>query len=91
LYPEGEDSYPRRGGDGQLSVETASWHREELSLAFSENDGKRWSEPVVILRIKGGGPSYPYIFEQKPGELWITTRFHDQLIMSVRESDIVGP
>jgi hypothetical protein len=90
LYPRGNDSYPRRGGDGQLSVEKASWHREELSLAFSEDDGKRWSEPVVILRIKGGGPSYPYIFEHKPGELWVTTQFHDQLIMSVRESDFVG-
>ena len=90
LYPEGEDRYPRRGGDGHLSAEKASWHREELSLAFSEDDGKTWSEPVVILRIKGGGPSYPYIFEHEPGELWITTRFGDKLVMSVSESDFVG-
>ena len=68
----------------------AIWHREELSLAFSEDDGRTWAEPAVILRIKGGGPSYPYIFERAPGKLWIASRFRDRLAMSLREADFTG-
>ena len=90
LYPKGRKRYPRRGGDGQLSAEPASWHRDELSLAFSEDDGKTWSDPAVVVCIKGGGPSYPHLFEPEPGTLWITTEFSDQLAMSVRESDFVA-
>lgn len=52
------------------------WHREELSIAFSEDDGKIWKRPVVIARQKEGGQlSYPYIFEHRPGELWVTAGF----------------
>ena len=49
----------------------ASWQREELSLAFSEDDAKTWTKPVVIARQPGGGLSYPFVFERRPGELWI--------------------
>lgn len=52
-----------------------SWYREELSLAFSEDDGKTWTKPIVIAREKGGQLAYPYIFEQRPGELWVFTRY----------------
>jgi sialidase-1 len=56
--------------------------REELFLAFSDDDGKTWSPPVVVAarhddpsgkesRIRN--VSYPYLHERKPGELWITT------------------
>jgi len=90
LYPAGRKRYPRRGGDCQLSAEKASWHREELSLAFSEDEGQTWSEPAVVLRVKGGGPSYPHVFEPEPGELWIASRFGDKVLMSLREADFVG-
>ncbi|MGC9319973.1 MAG: sialidase family protein, partial [Armatimonadota bacterium] len=77
LYPEGlseeeRAEYPRRGG-GRLSETNASWQRDELSIAFSEDDGRTWTEPVVVARKQGGNLSYPYIFERRPGELWITT------------------
>lgn len=56
--------------------------REELSLAFSDDDGRTWSERVVVAarydRPTGKEAtirrvSYPYLFERRPGELWITT------------------
>jgi len=52
----------------------ASWHREELTLAFSE-DGFSWSQPVVIARQTGGQLSYPYVFEPEPGVLWVIAGF----------------
>ncbi|OGV81817.1 MAG: hypothetical protein A3K19_26495 [Lentisphaerae bacterium RIFOXYB12_FULL_65_16] len=53
----------------------ASWFREELSLAFSTDDGRTWTEPLVIARQKGGQLSYPYLFERRPGELWALAGF----------------
>jgi sialidase-1 len=54
----------------------ASWFREELSLAFSEDDGKTWTKPMVIAREeKDGQLSYPYLFERRPGELWLAAGF----------------
>lgn len=49
--------------------------RAELSLAFSEDDGATWSDPVIVAaNYEGGGRvSYPYLHERRPGELWITT------------------
>ncbi len=49
--------------------------REELSLAFSSDDCATWSPPRVIAASygPGGRVSYPYLYERKPGELWITT------------------
>ncbi|MDI6849724.1 MAG: exo-alpha-sialidase, partial [Candidatus Saccharicenans sp.] len=52
----------------------ASWHREELSIAFSD-DGFDWSEPVVVAKQPGGQLSYPYIFEPEPGVLWVVAGF----------------
>src|SRR5690606_13340853 len=37
LYPSGKDYYPLRGGDRQWSEVRSSNHREELSIAFSED------------------------------------------------------
>ncbi|MBC8234493.1 exo-alpha-sialidase [bacterium] len=89
LYPQGKSDYPRRGGDCNLSQDKASWQREELSIAFSEDDGKTWTEPAVFACDKGG-LSYPYIFERREGELWITTWFQGKLRVSLREADFVG-
>lgn len=56
--------------------------REELSIAFSEDDARTWSQPIVVAARYDlpSGPeatirrvSYPYLYERKPGELWITT------------------
>lgn len=90
FYPEGVTDYPLRGGDCNLASVETSWHREEVSLAFSSDDGTTWSEPTVILRIEGGGPSYPHLFEPAPGELWAVTQFRDQVAMRLKESDFVG-
>ena len=86
LYPEGADTFPRRSG--QLSEALASWHREELSIAFSEDEGKTWTQPIVIAREKDTWISYPYVFEREPGLLWIFTGQGD-LLVSVREGDLV--
>jgi lysophospholipase L1-like esterase len=49
--------------------------REELSLAFSSDECATWSPPQVVAANYGAGGrvSYPYVYERKPGELWITT------------------
>ena len=90
LYPVGEDNYQRRGGDGLVSEVPASWHREELSIAFSDSEGETWSKPVVIARKPGARLSYPYVFEYQPGELWITTTQGGVRIM-LREKEFVIP
>ncbi|GMW02553.1 MAG: hypothetical protein AMXMBFR84_36890 [Candidatus Hydrogenedentota bacterium] len=52
-----------------------SWFREELCIAFSDDDGETWSKPVVIARQPKGQLSYPYFLERAPGELWVFTRY----------------
>lgn len=54
---------------------TSAGSREELSLAFSGDDGATWTKPVVVAASYGprNRVSYPYLFEPRPGELWITT------------------
>lgn len=53
----------------------SSWHREELSIAFSEDDGKTWTNPIVLAKQPGGQLSYPYLFERRPGEIWVIAGF----------------
>lgn len=69
LNPEGRE-YPKKNWPDGTEF-PSSWHREELSIAFSEDDGRSWTKPVVIGRIPGGQLSYPYVFERRPGQLWI--------------------
>jgi sialidase-1 len=90
LYPEGKQTATRVGGPGSRTAETpGSWHREELSLAFSADDDKTWTKPVVIARVPGGGLSYPFLFERKPGELWVITRFDSKVCLKLNEADFV--
>jgi len=91
LFPEGKKEYPVRGGDGNLAEVPASWQREELSIMFSDNDGKTWSKPTVIAKVTKNDLqlSYPSIFEAKPGELWITTRFQGDLKIKLFEKDFL--
>ena len=80
-----------RDGQIEYGARTKNFQRAELSLAYSDDDGKSWTAPVVIARRSGGGLSYPYLFETNPGELWVFTRFSFQVKLRVRESDFVQP
>lgn len=89
-FPEGETSFKLTGGDGLWSEVPVSNHRGELSLAFSSDEGKTWSPPVVIARQPGKWLSYPYLFEPEPGTLWITT-MQGGLRVTLQEADFAGP
>lgn len=54
-FPKGESSYPMVGGDRIWSAVPVSNFRGELSMAISEDDGKSWSEPVVIASTATDG------------------------------------
>ena len=68
LHPEGttDDSLRR---SGVFTQRKASWFRAELSLAFSNDEGTTWTDPVVIARHAKpvGWVAYPYIYEREPG------------------------
>lgn len=88
-FPEGQTSYPLRGGDMEWSDVPVSNHRGELSLAFSEDDGKTWTKPVVVAREAGKSLAYPYLFEPSPGVLWLTT-MQGGVRVQFREGDLLG-
>jgi lysophospholipase L1-like esterase len=77
---------------------TRHGRREELSLAFSANDGLTWTVPHVIARnpVPVGAResahwlAYPYIFEPSPGQLWITT-MQGGLRVALDENDFLTP
>ncbi len=72
--------------------------REELSLAFSDNDGVTWTIPQVIAanpvpagaRESAHWISYPYVFEVAPGRLWIST-MQGALRAELAERDFLAP
>jgi len=86
-----------KSGGASTAETPASWHREELSMAFSSDDGKTWSKPTVVAHQDGGQFAYPYLMERAPGELWVFTRYtYDAaskpapyLAFSVKESDFI--
>ena len=71
--------------------------REQLSVAFSEDDGKTWSDPVVVAQNRtpeGEKPqyyrvSYPSVFEYEPGVVWITASQGGARLI-LREQDFTG-
>lgn len=87
-FPEGKNEFPLSGGDSQWSEIPVSNHRLELSIMFSDDDGKTWTKPAVFARVKKGWIAYPYLFESRPGELWITT-MQGGLRVKIREKDFV--
>ncbi|GMV95522.1 MAG: hypothetical protein AMXMBFR82_53000 [Candidatus Hydrogenedentota bacterium] len=90
--PEGLDATPEdlmRGGDNQWSDERVSNHRGELSVAFSEDDGATWTEPVVIARRPGASLAYSYVFEAQPGTIWMTTMQGDVRV-AFEEEELLG-
>lgn len=101
-YHEGTNDYPKYGGDFQGTGTVTSNNRQELSIAFSDDDGKSWGEPVVIATVMpdkaGVYPkkypeleiSYPYAFERRPGEIWLTAWRGVGLRVRLNEKDFVG-
>jgi hypothetical protein len=91
LNLQGQTGHATWGGDSNYSERPSSSQRQELSIAFSEDDGKTWSSPVVIARVSPA-VCYPNIFERRPGELWITTGWRPRpaLCFSLQERDFVG-
>ena len=82
------ESFERWAGD--FSEVPASLHREELSIAFSEDDGVTWGVPTVIARQADAWLSYPYLFESRPGHLWVFARqAQPVLALSLDELDFV--
>jgi lysophospholipase L1-like esterase len=77
---------------------TRQGRREELSLAFSTNDGLTWSVPQVIARnpVPAGAResahwlASPYIYEPTQGQLWITT-MQGGLRVALAENDFIAP
>lgn len=100
MYPEGKSSYPLIGGkeNPNLSEIPASWQREELAMAFSDDDGKNWTAPVIVAKVYKDDSyefkqwdskrwlSYPQLFEASPSKIWITTDFGEVRI-EINEND----
>lgn len=93
LLPEGVSDFPKIGGDGQFSEHPVINHRAELSVAFSSDEGKSWSKPKVIATAPEGkrrDVSYPYLFEVRPGEFWLTS-MRGGLRAAFKEVDFFKP
>jgi len=77
-----------KGGPGVASEVPASWYRGELSIAFSDDDGKNWTKPMILARAKNG-LSYPYVFERRNGELWFFAGFGGPLRLKASEESLL--
>jgi len=93
LYPVGlsaeeQAKYPRRKLGGSHAETAESYQRQELSAAFSSDDGKTWTEPTVIARSAKAHLSYPSVFEPRPGYFWIITG-QGGLRLGLAEADFV--
>ncbi|MBT3375259.1 MAG: exo-alpha-sialidase [Lentisphaerae bacterium] len=64
--------------------------REELSIAFSEDEGKTWTDPLVILRNPGARVSYPRLIERVPGEICFSVHQGNYSAMFL-ERDVLKP
>jgi len=96
-----EQPLARRGGG--FAIKPSSWHREEVSLAISDDDGSTWSTPVVIARQKGGWLSYPRLFEPTPGEIKLSLGYNMEIVagpkavprgalfLALREENFIEP
>ena len=93
-----EGTWPLSRPDDQHSEFPTSWHREELSIAVSDDDAQTWAEPTVIARLRGGQLSYPQVLEPQPGELWVIPGFASRkwfnddpipIELSLRETDLL--
>lgn len=83
---------PPNSGPSDAYVNGVRSQRREFSIAYSDDDAKSWSLPVVITRQAKSSVSYPFILEPHPGELWIWTRYGSvpPVYMKLSERDLVG-
>ncbi len=95
--PSDHSQWPLSGGDNLWSATPVSNFREELSVAFSEDDGKSWSRPTVLAHSRSSSAkgsrrwiAYPYVFEKEPGVIWVTT-MQGGLRIEFHERDFVEP
>jgi len=88
-YPEGGGEVKLWGGDRQWSATPVSNFRDELSVAFSDDECESWSAPVVLARKADTWLAYPYAFEAEPGVVWITT-MQGEVRITLREEDFTG-
>ena len=86
LYPEGQHSYERRGEP--YSEVAGSWHREELSVALSDDEGTTWTAPRIVAREEKKWLSYSYVFEPKPGLIWLFSG-QGKFSAQVHEADLI--
>ncbi|NLO04426.1 MAG: exo-alpha-sialidase [candidate division WS1 bacterium] len=79
------------GGDGNFSERPASSQRQELSIAFSDDECESWSDPVVIARCMDSSVAYPNVWERRGGEIWVTSGWNPRpaLCFKLMESDLV--
>jgi lysophospholipase L1-like esterase len=71
--------------------------RDELAIAFSTDDARTWSAPHILAAdYPQPRPAdhwwrvaYPYLYERRPGELWITTMQGD-VRLRIAQSAIAG-
>jgi hypothetical protein len=88
LHPEGGTA--GKSGPSAANEVPASWYRGELSIAFSEDDGKTWTKPMVLARAKKGQQlSYPYVFERRNGELWFFAGFGGPMRVKASEESLL--
>ena len=79
-------------GEPALDTDNAGWHREELSITFSFDDGLTWSVPKVLARQYGQWRSIASLFESTPGTLQMSTwqdfyLINNRWTMLTREQD----
>ena len=65
--------------------------REELFIAFSSDECATWTTPKVVAGNYGAGArvAYPYLYERRPGEMWITT-MQGGLRMKLNAADLAA-
>jgi len=90
LTPEQQAQWERAGGDCNSCQPLSSWHRWELSVAFSEDDGAHWTTPTALMRWPRHNLAYPFILERRPGLIWLMSRFNERIGVCLREADFVS-
>jgi hypothetical protein len=93
LYPEGltdeqKAQWERGGGELNICEAVSSWHRRELSVAFTDDDGEHWTRPLVLAR--GNQISYAHVFERRPGEVWLATQFGPRVSLCFSEARVAA-
>jgi sialidase-1 len=78
------------GGNRNWSATPVSVFRAELSIAFSNDECKTWTRPVVIARKADAHArlAHPFLFEAAASELWITT-MQGHVCLKSLEADFV--